>query len=158
VTGVTIRRAAAGDAQAILDCLRAAFEPYRDGYTPGAFGDTVPTLAGLVRRAGSMCLFVAVTAAGEVVGTVACQVIAPDEGHLRGMAVHPLWQGRGVADRLLAAVEGTLRQQGCARISLDTVAPLQRAVRFYERHGFHPSGRVRDFFGMPLYEYLKEAR
>ena len=29
------------------------------------------------------------------------------------------------------------------------------AIRFYERNGYVASGRVGDFFGMPLYEYLK---
>jgi len=32
---------------------------------------------------------------------------------------------------------------------------LQRAIRFYTKHGFSPSGRVTDFFGMRLYEYVK---
>ena len=41
------------------------------------------------------------------------------------------------------------------RQCLDTTEPLQRAVRFYLRHGFRASGRVTDFFGMPLFEYLK---
>jgi N-acetylglutamate synthase-like GNAT family acetyltransferase len=34
---------------------------------------------------------------GEIVGTLACHVINADEGHFRGMAVLPGWQGRGVA-------------------------------------------------------------
>ena len=46
--------------------------------------------------------------------------------------------------------------EAAARVSLDTTEPLRRAVRFYERHGFRPSGRVSDFFGMPLFEYVKE--
>ena len=31
-----------------------------------------------------------------------------------------------------------------------------RAIRFYERHGYRPTGRVSDFFGMELIEYAKE--
>jgi hypothetical protein len=30
-----------------------------------------------------------------------------------------------------------------------------RAVRFYEKNGHRTSGKVRDFFGMPLFEYTK---
>jgi putative acetyltransferase len=71
------------------------------------------------------------------------------------MAVLPAWQGRGVADQLLAAVEEELRARGCTRITLDTTDPLRRAVRFYERHGFRPSGKVGDYFGMPLHEHVK---
>jgi len=35
---------------------------------------------------------------------------------------------------------------------------VQAAIRFYEKHGFRSSGKVSDFFGMPLYEYIKELR
>jgi hypothetical protein len=28
-------------------------------------------------------------------------------------------------------------------------------MRFYERHGYRRSGRISDFFGMPLIEYVK---
>jgi ribosomal protein S18 acetylase RimI-like enzyme len=67
----------------------------------------------------------------------------------------PSWQGRGVGDRLLEAVEADLRRRECSIVSLDTTAPLQRAIRFYERNGYRASGRVSDFFGMPLFEYVK---
>jgi len=32
-----VRRAGPEDAEGILDCLRTAFEPYRQSYTPSAF-------------------------------------------------------------------------------------------------------------------------
>jgi len=28
-------------------------------------------------------------------------------------------------------------------------------MRFYEKHGYRRSGKVSDFFGMPLVEYVK---
>jgi GNAT superfamily N-acetyltransferase len=71
------------------------------------------------------------------------------------MAVRPAWHGRGVATLLLASVESELRDRRCSRITLDTTAPLQRAMLFYEKHGFSKSGRVADFFGMELSEYVK---
>ncbi|HEV3460320.1 MAG TPA: GNAT family N-acetyltransferase [Thermoanaerobaculia bacterium] len=155
--GFSIRKATEDDALGILACLRSAFEPYRDRYSEAAFVDTVPTLEALRQRARSMCHYVAVTANNEVVGTIACKVLAPDDGHIRGMAVQPGFQGRGVAGELLATVEAELAAAGCTRITLDTVAPLQRAIRFYERRGFRASGKVADFFGMPLFEYVKPA-
>ena len=39
-----------------------------------------------------------------VVGTIACASVSPNEGHLRGMAVLPQWQGSGVAEALLQAM------------------------------------------------------
>ncbi len=44
---------------------------------------------------------------------------------------------------------------GCARITLDTTEPLQRAMRFYERNGYQRTGHVGNFFDMPLIEYAK---
>ena len=78
------------------------------------------------------------------------------EGHLRGMAVLPEWQGRGVAEKLLQTAEQELASRQCARITLDTTEPLQRAMRFYQKHGYRPTGRITDFFGMPLHEYVKQ--
>jgi GNAT superfamily N-acetyltransferase len=89
------------------------------------------------------------------VGTIAC-CISGQLGHLRGMAVLPEWQGHSIAQQLLLQAEDDLHAAGCCRITLDTTAPLQRAMRFYERNGYRPSGNTTDFFGMPLYEFVKE--
>ena len=101
-----------------------------------------------------MTVRVAVDAEGEVVGTISYAVIDNHEGHIRGMAVNQIWQGRGVAPQLLASVESELRIRACSRISLDTTEPLARAIRFYQTNGFGLSGKVTDFFGMPLFEYV----
>lgn len=148
-----IRRAEPADARAILDCLNAAFAQYRDRYTAAAFADTVMTADSLGRRMRQMCLFVAASD-GNVVGTIGCSLNGA-EGHLRGMAVLPSWQGRGVAAALLEAAEKELLSANCTRVTLDTTEPLTRAIEFYERHGFAASGRVTDFFSMRLYEYTK---
>lgn len=156
---VLVRRALAGDSEGISRCLGAAFEPYRASYTAGAFADTVPALEKVLERIATMSLFVAVDESGEVVGTIGWAMVgegvSEDEGHIRGMAVDPRFQGGGIADQLLRAVEAELRDRGCSRVSLDTTAPLERAVRFYERNGFRVSGKVVDFFGMSLFEYVK---
>ncbi len=107
------------------------------------------------KRLREMAVFVAADERGNIVGTIGCTMIDAAEAHLRGMAVLPNEQGRGVAQRLLEAAEDELRRQGCTRITLDTTEPLTRAMRFYERNGFRRSGVVRDFFGMPLIEYVK---
>lgn len=148
-----IRRARAADAEEILACLQAAFEPYRAQYTPEGFADTVLTEKTIATRLAEMSLFVAV-AGKQVVGTIGCK-IEGDEGHLRGMAVLGEWQGTSVARELLEAAEQVIREHGCSRVTLDTTAPLQRAIQFYGKHGYAATGRVGDFFGMPLYEYAK---
>jgi GNAT superfamily N-acetyltransferase len=156
--GITIRRAFVTDASGILACLRIAFEPYRDEYTTGAFADTVLTPETMQDRLARMSVFVAVTADGQIVGTIACSVIDASEGHLRGMAVLPEWQGRGIAERLLQSAEAELAGKRCSWVTLDTTEPLRRAMGFYEKHGYVASGRTTDFFGMVLHEYVKELK
>ena len=161
----TLRRATPDDAAAILACLRIAFEPFRGEYSPEGFADSTLTAATVHQRLREMSVYVAVAHDGEVIGTVGCHAVGgakdghaghlKNDGHFRGMAVLPGWQGRGVAERLLEAVEQELRALGCTRVTLDTTAPLARAIRFYERHGYRATGRVGDFYGMPLYEYAK---
>jgi ribosomal protein S18 acetylase RimI-like enzyme len=152
-----IRRASEADADAILACLAAAFEPYRTSYTPGAFVDTVLTKETVLQRLSLMSIYVAVAANHEIAGTIACAKANDTEGHLRGMAVLPHCLGRGIAKELLRTAENELACQGCSRITLDTTPPLQRAMRFYEKHGYRRSGKTVDFFGMPLHEYVKEV-
>jgi putative acetyltransferase len=102
-----------------------------------------------------MTVFVETEKSGVIAGTIACSVVNPEEGHIRRMAILPAAQGSGIAAVLLTHAEAHFRQRKCNRISLDTTAPLKRAIRFYERSGFSLSRKVQDFFGMPLYEYVK---
>lgn len=151
-----IRRALTDDAERILTCLRLAFEPYRHEYTPAGFADTILNGETVSARLRTMSLLVAEDDAGKVVGTIGCRVATADQSHIRGMAVLPDWQGRGVAAELLRAAEDKLQQLGCKRIRLNTTAPLKRAIKFYERHGYRASGKVGNFFGMELFEYAKD--
>jgi len=158
-------------ADGILECLAAAFEPYRADYTPEAFADTTLNKKSVLERMDEMVVTVALHDE-KVVGTIAWLALGGDpndpedyppgeddpimrEGHIRGMAVLPEAQGQGIADTLLKMAEEDLKIDGCTWISLDTTEPLKRAQKFYEKHGFQPSGQVRDFFGMRLIELAK---
>jgi GNAT superfamily N-acetyltransferase len=154
ISSLEIRQAQEADADAIVRCLAAAFAPYREQYTPAAFADTVLDDSAIRERMRTMHVLVAVSAA-QIVGTVAASVKNEQEGHLRGMALLPQFRRTGVAAQLLSAVEDYLRIKGCKRVSLDTTLPLQTAINFYEKHSYVRSGRVTDFFGMPLIEYVK---
>jgi ribosomal protein S18 acetylase RimI-like enzyme len=148
-----IREAGANDASAILACLAAAFEEFRNQYSTRAFADTVLDSETVQHRLREMCVLLAV-AEGRVMGTISWSANGA-EGHLRGMAVLPQWQGRGVASALLKAAEQELLGRGCSYVTLDTTEPLTRAIQFYESHGYTRSGRTFDFFGMRLHEYRK---
>ena len=151
----TVTSADANDAAGILNCLHQAFEPYRERYTREGFLDTVLTPETLEQRLRTMAIFVARDLSGAIVGTIGCNRVDDSDGHIRGMAVLDAWQGRGVAQQLLEAAESELRTLGCRRATLDTTEPLQRAISFYKKNGYQATGKVEDFFGMPLFEYAK---
>jgi GNAT superfamily N-acetyltransferase len=67
---------------------------------------------------------------GELVGIVR---LTAEEGVvvLRGMQVHPRFQGQGIGKRLLATVAHELGSRGCFCI------PYAHLVGFYGRIGFH---------------------
>jgi len=117
---LSIRPADSADVAGILDCLSSAFAAYRARYTPAAYSDTVLSPETIRDRMNFMSLYVAVSQAGEIVGTIGCQVSSPGEGHLRGMAVLPHWQGQDIATHLLATAEANLASKHCTRITLDT--------------------------------------
>lgn len=150
---VIVRRAEMHDAEAVRACLATAFAPYRPQYTRGAYADTVPNAEAIRVRLSEMQVFIAV-GEGNVVGTIAVARIGV-EAHLRGMAVTPQWQGTQVAAKLLETAVAEARRCGCRFVTLDTTEPLQRAIHFYRKHGFEPTGRVTDFFGMLLHQYIR---
>jgi ribosomal protein S18 acetylase RimI-like enzyme len=151
-----IREARLEDEGGILACLAGAFAPYRASYTPGGFADTVLTERALRQRFREMTVLVAIDQSGEVIGTIAYQVVERGHGHLRGMAVGPAWQGSGVAKSLLDEAESELRKLRCKIMTLGTTKPLQRAIRFYEKNGFHATGEMSAFFDMDLVSYRKD--
>jgi ribosomal protein S18 acetylase RimI-like enzyme len=152
---ISVRRATGEDAPQILACLRSAFQEYRRFYTSAAFLDTVLTPETIRERLAKFFVFVAVDDSSEVVGTIACNVVCAEEGHLRGRAVLPRLRCAEIAAQLLSRAETELRSLGTSRITLDTTEPLQRARRFYEKFGYQRSGKATNFFGMPLIEYHK---
>lgn len=169
-TDLSIRQATSGDCEGILACLAAAFAPYKDQYTAGAFEDTVLSQETLRTRMAKMHVLVAI-ANGEIVGTVSMVIerrhygsepqpgFCVDRflyfGRIRGMAVLPSHHGQGIAESLLQTAEQMFAERSCNAIVLDTTEPLKRAQRFYEKHGYKPTGDARDFFGMELIELGK---
>ncbi len=103
--------------------------------------------------------FVALTATGELVGTI---TIAPpkrpdgrylgdpvpkcctqsDTAILAQLAVHPSCRGQGVAERLMDIAEAWAQAQGYAHVALDTAVPAQALRRRYERRGYAYVGDV----------------
>lgn len=66
---------------------------------------------------------------------------AADEACLVAMWVAAHARGRGVADALVGALLDHARSAGLRRVTLDVAHANRRAVAFYERMGFTPTGR-----------------
>jgi GNAT superfamily N-acetyltransferase len=157
VKSCVIRQATVQDEAAVLGILREAFAPFRHFYSDEGFFDTTLTSKSYKKRLAHSTILLA-EFNGKPAGTVACSRLCEEEGHLRGMAVLPEYQGLGIAQRLLEAAEAQIRAWGCKRVTLDTTNPLQRAIHFYEKNGYQATGRVTDFFGLSLYDYVKSLK
>ena len=92
--------------------------------------------------------FVAAADEASVGGVLACVNQArPEELYVDQVAVDSAWRGRGVAKRLLDAVEAAARERGCRRVWLST-DPANPAVLAWPPLGFASLG-VREGFKGP---------
>jgi N-acetylglutamate synthase-like GNAT family acetyltransferase len=150
-----IRKAKPEDAIIIHKVLLAAFEEFRKYYSREGFNDTVLSEKAVLIRMKEMTIYVAVDN-NNIIGTIGWQKISNKEGHIRGMAVHPKWQGKNSpAATLLKAVENDAISNECIFLTLDTTEVLKRAGNFYKKHGFKLTGKMGDFFGSKIYQYIK---
>jgi GNAT superfamily N-acetyltransferase len=63
---------------------------------------------------------------------------------IKRMYVREKFRGRGLAARLLEAVENFARGEGYARIYLDTASGMVAAARLYERSGYERCARYNE--------------
>ncbi|MFX0005813.1 MAG: GNAT family N-acetyltransferase [Candidatus Hermodarchaeota archaeon] len=151
-----IRKAKLEDAKSIHEILLAAFKEFRMYYSREGFDDTVLSEKAVLTRMKEMSIYVANDDNNNIIGTIGWQKISNEEGHIRGMAVHPKWQGKNSpAASLLKAVENDAISNECRFLTLDTTEVLKRAGNFYKKHGFKLTGKIGDFFGSKIYQYIK---
>jgi GNAT superfamily N-acetyltransferase len=132
-----VRRAGPGDEETVVRLLLEAFEPYRDGYTPGGFAETTAS-EDVVRERFTTGLVWLAYIDGEAVGTVSALEDEVEGGgvYIRSMAVTPKEQGRGVGQKLLETIEADARARGEKRLHLYTTFVLPAAQPLYEKNGF----------------------
>ncbi len=132
----------APESQALLRELNAdLIRRYRGDGHPAVVGpDTLEVVSFLVARDG----------AGRQLGCVALR--RRDDGTLeiKRMYVRPEARGTGLADRLLAEVEGRARALGAERVKLETGLAQPEAMAVYERNGYEPIEPYGDYADSPL--------
>ncbi len=134
---VTIDRAGSDALDEVMHIMGAAFPP--------CFGEawTRSQCAGILPMAG-VALRLAADADGEVVGFSLMRVIA-DEAELLLIAVDPAAQHGGIGGALIDDFVEVAAAQGARRLHLE-VREGNPAIALYERAGFTPAGRRRDYY------------
>jgi len=80
--------------------------------------------------------WVAETDADRIVGTIAAMPVDANTAVIRKMFVAAEQRGTGLADALMDTVVSWARATGLPMLLLGTTAVMERAHRFYDRHGF----------------------
>ena len=123
---IILRQCSEDDIESVLELWRAA------GSTP-SMTDTSDDLRTTINSRASSVI-VAVSG-----GTVAGSIIGAFDGwrgNLYRLAVHPDYQRRGIARRLLSEAETWLRAQGAKRVGAVVEKDHPWAVGFWESSGF----------------------
>jgi diamine N-acetyltransferase len=129
-----IRLAVPGDEAAIAEVLFEAFSTVRENYTDEAFEVVTPSAEAVRARFDEGPMWVA-SIDCRIVGTVSV-IFEPEGVYIRSMAVRPDVQGRGVAHRLMEAIDEFWKTTGRDRIFLYTTYFTKGARQLYEKHGF----------------------
>jgi ribosomal protein S18 acetylase RimI-like enzyme len=151
---VHIRRATAGDAQAIGAVFDAAV---RAGWRFLGAAVDEPLFGPqdwdrlVADHAPPNVLLVATDEAGRMLGYVAAH---PEDGELFLLFVHPDHAGRGIGRALLTAAHDALREAGCRQAYLFTEERNERALAVYASAGYRFDGTTResDLRGVPTRE------
>lgn len=83
--------------------------------------------------------FLVATVDGRVVGYVVADTV-PNAGrtlgHVKDIAVHPDYRGRGIGAQLLGSALTVMREKRASRVRLEVRESNDSAIRLYRRFGF----------------------
>ena len=79
---------------------------------------------------------------GTLVAMGALRRLAPDTAELKRMRVDPAWQGRGLGQQMLRALQAKGRELGFRTIELETSVVQVAAQHLYIRSGYLETGRA----------------
>jgi GNAT superfamily N-acetyltransferase len=161
---VIVRRVGATEAAACVEALADVLIDCVEGGASVSFMLPLPrekavafwrSVASGVER-GERVLVIAEDGKGQVLGTVQLVLSMPDNQQHRGdiakMLVHSKARRRGIAQRLMAAIEDEARKEGRTVLVLDTVTGGD-AERLYERAGWQRVGVIPKYALMPTGEF-----
>jgi GNAT superfamily N-acetyltransferase len=125
-----IRRVDPGDPDA-AELLDAYFDELRT-----RLGGFDPPSADQVRNDATTGVVLVAYDAGRPVACGSLRLLDADTAEIKRMFVAPGARGRGHARAMLRALEDEARARDCARVVLDTAAPLAEAAALYLAEGY----------------------
>ena len=94
------------------------------------------------------CLYLAATDGDILVGYIGVQTVL-DEGYINNVAVRPEYRRRGIASALISLLIEQGREIGLAFLTLEVRASNEAAIAVYEKLGFTPVGRRKNYYEKP---------
>lgn len=80
--------------------------------------------------------------------------LAPFEGQVTNIAVHPAHRRRGYGAAIVGELIRRAREASCEQISLEVRASNRGAIALYEGLGFETVGRRKNFYRSPVEDAL----
>jgi len=118
----SIRSATANDLESILEIERLCFDSQ---WSPGQFSASLRDTFLLFEEQGKILGFL-----------IACSCNLARRAIIMRIAVHPDYQGRGIASKLITAALGQFRQRDLKCVELDVEIVKNGARKLYEKFGF----------------------
>lgn len=137
---VTFRRMRWWDIPAVVALERRLFRP--DPWTAEMFWSELAWVPDTRR-------YLVAEESGRLVGYAGLMAVR-DEATVQTIGVHPDLHGSGLGHVLLHELLEEARQRGCREVYLEVGADNRPALGLYERFGFSPLGRRRDYYGPGL--------
>ena len=132
IEDIVIRRMTADDIGQVLEVERALLLPYAHYY-----------VAEITEENGT----------ARIIGECGVRDIV-GEGEITNVAVHPDWQGMGVAGKMLGTALERSLQEGMTAFTLEVRAGNRPAIALYKKFGFHTEGIRADFYDKPVEDAL----
>jgi len=151
------RKAKINDTDKIYNTLSKSFEPYKKYFTKKGYNSAVLSSDEIQERIKKNIFKVyVVTIDNKIVGTTSI-IQKNDRYYIRSLAVEPDYQNKGIGLFILENIFKIAKKENIKKISLDSFKPLNKAVNFYEKHGFKKTGITKDLYGNEIFEMLKES-
>lgn len=135
MAGIEIRKAEISDAPRMGDIAFAAWDAGIRPLLANRPGQRVLERARLTQAASSNWPYAIVATLDDIVVGWCCR--SARRSYIPFLFVRPDMQGHGIGALLLDRMETMLELRGASRVQLETPADNVRAVRFYERQGYH---------------------